>query len=177
MYAPKYATFVWEAWHNEKVQAIVSDIAGVELVPSLPCDVSQINVSFGLDDKSKPGADETPAFDWHFDSTPFVRITMLSDCTRMIGGETAIKTALGEIIRVRGPTMGTAVIMQGRYIEHQALKAFGGKERLTMVTSWRPKSPFISDQTMLAGVRGITKQNSFYYWFCDCRFDNMKARF
>lgn len=67
--------------------------------------------------------------------------------------------------------------MQGRYIEHQALKAFNGKERLAMVTAWRPKSPFISDHTVLAGVRGITEQNSLYYWFCDYRFDNMEARF
>ncbi|OWY51606.1 hypothetical protein AALT_g11940 [Alternaria alternata] len=176
-YAPKYATFAWEAWHNGRVQAIVSDIAGVELVPTLPCDVGHINVSFGLDDKSQPGADDTSAFKWHFDSTPFVCVTMLSDCTQMIGGETVIKTASGEIIKVRGPTMGTAVIMQGRYIEHQALKAFGGKERLAMVTAWRPKSPFISDQTVLAGIRGITEQNSLYYWFCDYRFDNMEARF
>ena len=104
-YAPKYATFAWEAWHNEEVQAIVSKIAGVELVPSLPCDVGHINVSFGLDDEPQPDTDETSAFGWHFDSTPFVCVTMLSDCTQMVGGETAIKTASGDIIKVRGPTM------------------------------------------------------------------------
>lgn len=67
--------------------------------------------------------------------------------------------------------------MQGRYIEHQALKAFGGSERLAMVTSWRPKSPFVLDQTVLAGVRGITDQNVLYYQFSDYRFRNMAARF
>jgi hypothetical protein len=72
---------------------------------------------------------------------------------------------------------GTAVVMQGRYIEHQALKAFGGGERLAMVTSWRPKSPLVSDQTVLAGVRGITDQNELYYSFSEYRFSNMAARF
>src|SRR5262249_5932548 len=64
-----------------------------------------------------------------------------------------------------------------RYLEHQALKAFGGRERLAMVTSWRPKSPFISDQLVLTGDRGITDQNVLYYQFSEYRFSNMAARF
>jgi hypothetical protein len=67
--------------------------------------------------------------------------------------------------------------MQGRYIEHQALKAFGGRERLAMVTSWRPKSVHVRDETVLAGVRGITDQNELYYSFSDYRFRNMESRF
>ncbi|KAG2413332.1 hypothetical protein HFD88_002521 [Aspergillus terreus] len=69
--------------------------------------------------------DETAAFAWNYDSLPFVCVTMLSDCTGMVGGETALKTATGEIMKVRGPAMGTAVVMQGRYIEHRAPKALG----------------------------------------------------
>lgn len=45
------------------------------------------------------------AVDWHTDSYPFVCVTMLSDCTNMIGGETALRTGSGEIIKVRGPQM------------------------------------------------------------------------
>jgi hypothetical protein len=30
---------------------------------------------------------------------------MLSDCTNMIGGETALRTGTGEIMKVRGPAM------------------------------------------------------------------------
>lgn len=67
--------------------------------------------------------------------------------------------------------------MQGRYLEHQALKAFGGRERLAMVTSWRPKSPFALDETVLAGVRGVTDQNVLYYQFSEYRFRNLVARF
>lgn len=48
---------------------------------------------------------DLPAFAWHRDSYPFVCVTMLSDCTGMVGGETALKTASGEIMKVRGPAM------------------------------------------------------------------------
>lgn len=42
---------------------------------------------------------------WHYDSFPFVCVTMLSDCTGMVGGETALRTATGEVMKVRGPAM------------------------------------------------------------------------
>lgn len=48
---------------------------------------------------------DLPAFAWHFDSYPFVCVTMLSDCTGMVGGETALKTGTGEIMKVRGPAI------------------------------------------------------------------------
>lgn len=49
--------------------------------------------------------DDKPIVGWHVDSYPFVCVTMLSDCTNMIGGETALRTANGEVMRVRGPGM------------------------------------------------------------------------
>jgi hypothetical protein len=53
----------------------------------------------------KSDEDEFPAFAWYHDSYPFVCVTMLSDCVGMAGGETALKTAWGEIMKVRGPAM------------------------------------------------------------------------
>lgn len=52
-----------------------------------------------------PWEDDHPIVDWHTDSYPFVCVLMLSDCTNMIGGETALRTGTGEIMRVRGPGM------------------------------------------------------------------------
>ena len=52
-----------------------------------------------------PWEDDEPVVDWHTDSYPFVCVTMLSDCTNMIGGETALRTGGGEIMKVRGPAM------------------------------------------------------------------------
>lgn len=51
------------------------------------------------------GKDEESAFAWHRDSYPFVCVTMLSDCTGMVGGETAMRMGNGEVMKVRGPSM------------------------------------------------------------------------
>lgn len=52
-----------------------------------------------------PWEDDKPVVGWHVDSYPFVCVTMLSDCTNMIGGETALRTGKGEVMKVRGPGM------------------------------------------------------------------------
>lgn len=36
---------------------------------------------------------------------------MLSDCTKMVGGETALRTADGGIVKVRGPEMVDAEVV------------------------------------------------------------------
>lgn len=52
-----------------------------------------------------PQEDDKPIVDWHTDSYPFVCVLMLSDCTNMVGGETALRTGKGEVMKVRGPQM------------------------------------------------------------------------
>ena len=52
-----------------------------------------------------PWEDDKPIVDWHTDSYPFVCVTMLSDCTNMTGGETALRTGDGGVMKVRGPQM------------------------------------------------------------------------
>lgn len=90
-------------------------MAGVELVPALDYDVANINIS--LNDQSADlmpngtpidipsDKDELPTVAWHYDSFPFVCVTMISDCTGMVGGETALRTATGDVMKVRGPAM------------------------------------------------------------------------
>ena len=123
-----------------------------------------------------PWEDEKPIVDWHTDSYPFVCVTMLSDCTNMVGGETALRTGDGEIVKVRRPQMGCAVILQGRYIEHQALRALGGTERITMVTSFRPKNPTLQDDTVLTTVRPISDLSELYYQFGEYRLEMLVER-
>lgn len=52
-----------------------------------------------------PWEDDKPIVGWHTDSYPFVCVLMLSDCTNMVGGETALCTGNGDILKVRGPQM------------------------------------------------------------------------
>jgi hypothetical protein len=117
----------------------------------------------------------------------------------MVGGETALRMPNGDIMKVRGPAMvsrikppqgnpcftianggffvkGTAVVMQGRYIEHQALKALGGRERISMVTCFRPKSPLIKDETVLVGVRGISDLSQLYTQYTEYRLEILEER-
>ena len=54
--------------------------------------------------------DNKPVVDWHKDSYPFVCVLMLSDASKMIGGETALQTASGQVLKVRGPQMVSCVV-------------------------------------------------------------------
>jgi hypothetical protein len=104
----------------------VSKVAGVDLVPQMDFEIAHINISMQNEEQKRenlaafvekasreadegvagcPWEDDKPIVDWHTDSYPFVCVTMLSDCTNMVGGETALRTGNGEIMKVRGPQM------------------------------------------------------------------------
>lgn len=198
-YAREHAPFTYAAWTHPKTVAIVSQLAGIDLIPWSDYEIAHINLSAVKTDEevqaelkafdsrkssvhSDEGIDVTsseedkPIVGWHTDSYPFVCVLMMSDCTNMVGGETAIRTAGGEVIRVRGPTEGCAVILQGRYITHQALRALGAKERITAVTSWRPRSPYVKDDSVLRTVRPVSNLKELYHDFADYRLDILAQR-
>jgi hypothetical protein len=95
------------------VLSIISKIAGIDLVPVMDLEIGHINVAVHSDEEKlkalkkaqlEPGEDEA-VLDWHSDSYPFVCVTMLSDCTDMVGGETALRKGNGGVVKVRGPQM------------------------------------------------------------------------
>lgn len=90
---------------------MVSSVARIELTQMFDYEIANINISINdqttvisPDGKILPD-ESTSAFAWHYDSFPFVCVTMLSDCSEMVGGETAIRTPSGEIRKIRGPAM------------------------------------------------------------------------
>ncbi|KAL8808348.1 MAG: hypothetical protein Q9182_000168 [Xanthomendoza sp. 2 TL-2023] len=197
-FAAQYAPFVYDTWKNPETLSIISKIAGVELITEMDFEIAHINISVKSEqqkteevaafvekqafdeDEGIAGCpwedDHKPIVDWHTDSYPFVCVTMLSNCESMIGGETALKTGTGEIVKVRGPQMGCAVILQGRYIEHQALRALGTTERITMVTSFRPRCPNLPDDTVLTTVRPISNLSELYSQYSEYRLDILEER-
>ncbi|KAF1984538.1 hypothetical protein K402DRAFT_336180 [Aulographum hederae CBS 113979] len=197
-YAQKYAPFTYDAWNHPDTLAVVSKIAGVDLVPVFPYEIGHINFSVKSEEETAseieaitrerkafaddegiagcPWEDDKPVVGWHTDSYPFVCVLMLSDCTNMVGGETALVTGNNDIMKVRGPQMGCAVVLQGRYITHQALRALGAAERITSVTSFRPKSPFMRDETVLTSVRTVSDVSELYYDFGEYRLEILEAR-
>ena len=179
---PDRAPFTYGAWRDPEVLAKISEIAGTELIPAIDFDIANINVSINdqneksVQNFNKTDDSQTSAVAWHYDSYPFVVVTMLSNCDGMVGGETALRMPDGSSKKVRGPVMGTAVVMQGRYIEHQALKAFGGRERITSVTAFRAKDPLVKDETVLTGVRGISDLSALYSQYTEYRLEILEER-
>ncbi|KAL9049099.1 MAG: hypothetical protein Q9162_007393 [Coniocarpon cinnabarinum] len=197
-YANRYAHFVRDAWKHPKTLAIISKVAGIELIPEMDYEIGNVNVSVKSEEQTKqelalvskqqqafaedegiagcPWEDDKPVVGWHEDSYPFVCVLMLSDCTNMVGGETALKKGDGETLKVRGPAMGCAVVMQGRYITHQALRALGAQERITMVTSFRPKDPTVKDDSVLTTVRPISNLSELFFEFGEYRLAMLEER-
>lgn len=192
----RHGKFIFEAWKHPETLAIVSKIAGVDLVPVMDYEIGHVNLSIPgdrKDHKSSGDEDQDAIVGWHRDSYPFVCVLMMSDTTGMVGGETAIRTGNGEIRKVRGPskvrtakviivkhvtdhTQGCAVVLQGRYIDHQALCAFGGQERITMVTSFRPRSARVRDDTVLNTVRPISNLSDLYGQTVEYNLENAESR-
>jgi hypothetical protein len=123
---PRYAPFVYDTWKHPETLAIVSKIAGIELMTEMDFEIGHVNISVKSEQQRReelqayadkthaeedegiagcPWEDDRPIVDWHTDSYPFVCVTMLSDCTNMIGGETALRTGTGDVLKVRGPGM------------------------------------------------------------------------
>ncbi|KAI1369230.1 hypothetical protein F5Y08DRAFT_148161 [Xylaria arbuscula] len=196
-FANKYAPFVYDVWKNPETLAIISKVAGIDLVPEMDLEIAHINISVKSEEEKReeleavaeranfeadegiggcPWEDDKPIVGWHTDSYPFVCVTMLSDCTGMIGGETALRTGNGDIMKVRGPQMGCAVVLQGRYIEHEALRTLGTTERITMVTSFRPRDPLLKDDTVLTTVRPISNIKDLYNQFAEYRLQILEER-
>lgn len=123
----RHAPFTYDAWNNPETLSIISKIAGVDLVPAMNCEIAHVNFSVKSEKETQeelaainrekegfendegiagcPWEDDSPVVGWHTDSYPFVCVLMLSDCTNMVGGETALRTPNGDIMKVRGPGM------------------------------------------------------------------------
>ncbi|KAH8807844.1 hypothetical protein F5884DRAFT_821401 [Xylogone sp. PMI_703] len=184
----KDAPFVYSAWTSPELIKACSQAAGVELEVVFDYEIGHINVQLppgddnkddilgnippaeppkqiaqvSEDDRKFAEKDEGTLTAWHNDSYPWVCVCMLSDPTGMVGGETALRRGDGSILKVRGPQIGSAVMMQGGLINHVALKAMGAGERITMVTSFRPKDPKAYDGSNLGNVKKVSDHSRLF---------------
>ncbi|GME49228.1 hypothetical protein GTA08_BOTSDO10496 [Neofusicoccum parvum] len=184
--APRYAPFIHSFWHSPEVLRIISENAGVDLVPAMDYEISHTNVQLGPEGikgfgkgKAKPkngtGRAES-IIEWHKDSHPFVCVVMLSDARNMLGGETELQGGDGRTLKVKSPQMGCAVILQGRYISHTALPTTNMPERITVVTSFRPRNPALLDETTNANVREESHLTELYYQWTTYRLEVLAQR-
>ena len=190
--------FVYDAWHSEALRQACSQAARVELEVVFDYEIAQTNVQidsgagstfYNIPDVPPPprheySADESeaatdalsPIVAWHKDSYNFVCVVMLSDPTGMKGGETALRKGDGSIFKLRGPQMGWACMMQGSAITHVALRAMGGGERITMVTSFRPKGHEGRDGSTLRTVKKISNLDILFNQWSSYRMDLVARR-
>ena len=123
----RHAPFIYDAWNNPALLSHISKIAGVDLIPNMNLEIGHVNISVKSSAQAAseraeiererknydqdegiagcPWEDDKPVVGWHTDSYPFVCVTMLSDCEGMVGGETALRTGFGDVLKVRGPEM------------------------------------------------------------------------
>ncbi|KAF4452816.1 hypothetical protein FALBO_16110 [Fusarium albosuccineum] len=174
-------TFLKQAWGHPITRAAVNFAFGSELkLQGGDNDMGYINVQLGpeglagvyktteepalplseIDESRTSEFDSVPVDAWHKDQTPVVLVLMLSDTSTMVGGETAIRTGTGDIIKSRGAAIGGAVIMAGGYLEHAALRAENCTERLSMVNSYTYEDPNADDSATT--LKGIHIHNDSY---------------
>ncbi|KAH7409590.1 hypothetical protein BKA64DRAFT_720838 [Cadophora sp. MPI-SDFR-AT-0126] len=197
------APFVYSAWTHPQLLDVCSKAAGVELEVVFDYEIGHINVQLPkvagdeekdilerlppsvppkqdifVDEGIKAAAQENEGHltAWHNDSYPWVCVVMLSDPTGMVGGETALRKGDGSLLKVRGPEVGCAVMMQGGLINHVALKALGNGERITMVTSFRPKNALAYDSSNLGNVKKVSNHDVLFRQWATYRAENLAKR-
>lgn len=62
-------------------------------------------------------------------------------------------------------------MMQGGYINHCALPCMGAKERITMVTSFRPRNKIYPDVTDLRNIRDCSNPHELHDQFTQSRLN------
>ncbi|CCH41203.1 hypothetical protein BN7_740 [Wickerhamomyces ciferrii] len=185
----EYAKFTYEAWSHPKILEIISKMAGVELIQMFNHVHANTNISIRtpgmklLDEDIAATQDEDKVIGitpWHFDSPQFVCVLMLSDTSKMIGGETSLVKGDGEIARVEGPKQGWANVLQGRIIKHIAPRPAGEySERITQVSSFRPVDPLLDNcvmTTVKPGQYVASRYNEYYKDWMNYRLEVLSKR-
>lgn len=197
----KDGTFLKQAMMNPVTQAAINSAFGCALTLQLDENaMGYINVQLGADGlegvyrlnenptKPLPEAEASglpsSAYDggmidsWHKDTTPVVLVLMLSDTSTMVGGETAIRTGDGRIIKARGASIGGAVMMAGAYLEHAALRASNCAERLSLVNSYGYANPDSDDSgTTLRSVNlGFDNMSRVKNSFMELKLQRLRDR-
>ncbi|KAI8315766.1 hypothetical protein K4K59_000701 [Colletotrichum sp. SAR11_240] len=179
-HCPKYAPFMDQAWNNPKTLEVISKVAGVDLIPNIQYEVGNINISIqkAASDEDKAAAknrDNTSVTKWHYDAFPFVCVVMMSDATNMLGGETALKTGTGEVLKVRGPQMDDSVLTSIRpiselselYYQWAKYRAQVVKARMEAMLHTLEENHDAGRQTDVKEIKRFLKQNEEYLSITD----------
>lgn len=192
--------FVDAVWRNPEVIKACSQAAGIDLDVIFDYEIGHVNVQLdeladkpSLEDILPPAVPpKTPCSvtddamtseeqlaavrDWHIDAYPWVCVCMLSDPEGMKGGETGLQKGDGSIVKMLGPGVGWAVMMQGGCINHIALRAYGCRERITMVTSFKARDPLAKDMSTLNITNKSSRLDELFFQWTTYRMDIISKR-
>lgn len=68
------------------------------------------------------------------------------------------------------------MVLQGRYIKHTAAPTANMPERVTIVTSFRPRDPMLVDETTNANIRNKSHLSELYFQWTTYRLDVLAER-
>lgn len=71
---------------------------------------------------------------------------------------------------------GSACLLQGRYVTHTAAPAANMPERVTIVTSFRPRDPSLLDESTNMNIRNKSHLTELYYQWSTYRLDVLSQR-
>ncbi|KAK4493582.1 hypothetical protein PRZ48_015249 [Zasmidium cellare] len=187
--------FIKDLWTHPKTLDIVRSALGVDIDIIMPYEIGHTNIQLASPDMPLSNlqpvpqvsavalTDEQKSYDplsadsvipWHYDSYPFVAIIMLSHTDSMIGGHTYIQTADGKPRKVDGPSIGSAVVLQGGRVRHLASRSFGSSERITAITSFRLSKPGVWDDSYISNVRPYDVLPALYRGWSLYRLEKMR---
>lgn len=200
-YVETHAPFIYAAWKHPKTLEILSQVMGIDLSIKVDHEIGHVNFAVkqggavaaaaantaphvGESGYPDAGASTSTKYDadkevvgWHHDSYPFSCVTMLSDATNMVGGETAVQLGGNKgILKLAQPKLGYATLLQGRYVLHKGLTAGPDRERLSMVTSLWPRSAFVRDESFLTNIRTVSNNSQLYIQFAEYRLAMLEER-
>ncbi|KAF2182603.1 hypothetical protein K469DRAFT_226542 [Zopfia rhizophila CBS 207.26] len=162
---PTHAPFISDIWTHPYTLFRISEVAEIDLVPVMDLEISHVNRTAPKDTTSRP------TVHWHTDSYPFVVVLSLSEKGDMEGGETLLKERSGAVREMEILSMGQCYLLQGRHLEHMVRQFAGSNERITAVTSFRPRSIFLKDETVLTRALPISNSSRLYTEYVRYRFD------
>jgi len=175
----KQSSFLLDMWRSPLTQACIDDaVGGYPLVPTMDHECSHANLQVPQMRLDGEGAQDG----WHTDgNAQFVVVVMLSDPTRMLGGETEVRCGDGSIRRITYPAPGYAIMLQGMVVHHNVKPVLSAEgrmsgERLTMVTSFQPADYKQPQQSIVGYLRNYSDEEQLLGEWAEWRFKVMSKR-
>lgn len=101
---------------------------------------------------------------------------MISESSQIKGGQTVVRYADGSHHLIPMPKIGEAVVLHGGRLYHGVSPTDVTQERMTMITSYRPKDPLADDMSVLRSVRSQSDEQTLHQQWSQYRLEVMAAR-